>query len=180
MKEDLQVEYIPIDDIQLYYNNPRKNSEAVQYVANSIQQFGFKVPIIVDKDNMIICGHTRYKAARRLRMAKVPCIRAEDLTPEQVKAFRLADNKVAEMSGWDFDRLEMEFNDIDPTEFDLADFGFFPTFTEDVQDEEEEEDDNGGSSQPDSYALVIDCVSKAEQRDIYERLTKMNIMCRMA
>ncbi len=180
MKEDLQVEYIPIDDLQLYYNNPRKNSEAVQYVANSIQQFGFKVPIVVDKDNMIICGHTRYKAARRLRIAKVPCIRAEDLSPEQVKAFRLADNKVAEMSGWDFDRLEMEFNDIDPAQFDLADFGFFPTFTDDVTDDEDEGEDDNESDKEESYALVIDCGSKAEQRDIYERLTKMNIMCRMA
>ena len=179
MNEEMQIVYKDINDLQMYENNPRKNSDAVQYVANSIQQFGFKVPIIIDKNNMIVCGHTRYKAARRLKMAKVPCIMADDLDEDQIRAFRLADNKVAEMATWDYDRLEQEFALIDPLEFDIADFGFFPNYE---ADEEEEEEDEVGNSVPaeESYCLVIDCESRAEQKDTYERLAKMGIIARMA
>ena len=179
MNEEMQIVYKDTNDLQMYENNPRKNSDAVQYVANSIQQFGFKVPIIIDKNNMIVCGHTRYKAARRLKMAKVPCIMADDLDEDQIRAFRLADNKVAEMATWDYDRLEQEFALIDPLEFDIADFGFFPNYE---ADEEEEEEDEVGNSVPaeESYCLVIDCESRAEQKDTYERLAKMGIIARMA
>ena len=164
----------------MYENNPRKNSDAVQYVANSISQFGFKVPIIIDKNNMIVCGHTRYKAARRLKMAKVPCIMADDLDEDQIRAFRLADNKVAEMATWDYDRLEQEFMLIDPLEFDIADFGFFPNYEPDEDEEEEDDGDADMTSSEKSYTLIIDCESKAEQKDTYERLAKMGIMARMA
>ena len=119
---------MPLSELKMYENNPRKNSEAVQYVMNSIREFGFKNPIIIDKDNVIVCGHTRYKAAMKLKMKKVPCIMADDLTDEQIQAFRLADNKTAEVAGWDFDKLEVELNDLDPAAFDLADFGFFPSY----------------------------------------------------
>ena len=88
----------------------------------SIKEFGFKVPIVIDNDNVIICGHTRYKASKKLKLEKVPCIIADDLTPEQIKAFRLADNKVAEKAEWDFDLLNEEINGI--FEFDMQDFGF--------------------------------------------------------
>lgn len=77
-----------------YENNPRKNDEAVDKVALSISAFGFKVPIVIDKNNVIVTGHTRYKAAKKLGLSVVPCIKADDLTDEQIKAFRLADNKV--------------------------------------------------------------------------------------
>ena len=173
----LQIIYKDIDDLQMYENNPRKNSDAVQYVMNSIQQFGFKNPIIIDKDNMIVCGHTRYKAARRLKMATVPCIMADDLSEDQIRAFRLADNKVAEMSTWDYERLEQEFSLLDPMEFDIADFGFFPNYEPDEDDEEEEEEEVVPS--PPSYSLVIDCESKKEQKDTYDRLMKMGIVARM-
>ena len=180
MSEELQIVYKDINDLQMYENNPRKNSDAVQYVANSIQQFGFKVPIIIDKNNMIVCGHTRYKAARRLKMAKVPCIMADDLDEDQIRAFRLADNKVAEMATWDYDRLEQEFMLIDPLEFDIADFGFFPNYEPDEDEEEEDDGDADMTSSEKSYTLIIDCESKAEQKDTYERLAKMGIMARMA
>lgn len=177
MSEKMQIIYKNIDELQMYFNNPRINSDAVQYVANSIQQFGFRNPIIIDKNNVIVCGHTRYKAARRLKMATVPCIMADDLTDDQIRAFRLADNKVAEMSTWDYDRLEQEFSLIDPLEFDIADFGFFPNYEDEEEDEEEEEEDSS-PSEP-SYSLVIDCASKAEQKDTYERLMKMGIIAKM-
>ena len=178
MADELQIVYKDINDLQMYENNPRKNSDAVQYVANSIQNFGFKVPIIIDKNNMIVCGHTRYKAARRLKMAKVPCIMADDLSEDQIRAFRLADNKVAEMSTWDYDRLEQEFMLLDPLEFDIADFGFFPNY--DTDDEEEDEDDNETSGSDNQRFIVqIECKSLNEQRETYERLTNMGIECEM-
>ena len=178
MADELKIIYKDINDLQMYENNPRKNSDAVQYVANSIQNFGFKNPIIIDKNNMIVCGHTRYKAARRLKMAKVPCIMADDLSEDQIRAFRLADNKVAEMSTWDYDRLEQEFMLLDPLEFDIADFGFFPNY--DTDDEEEDEDDNETSGSDNQRFIVqIECKSLNEQRETYERLTNMGIECEM-
>lgn len=110
-----------IDDLMPYENNPRYNDEAVEYVANSIKEFGFKVPIIVDKNNVIVAGHTRYKASKELGLEEVPCIIADDLTEEQVKAFRLADNKVSEKAEWDFNMLDAELADLD---IDMTDFGF--------------------------------------------------------
>ena len=85
-----------VSDLIPYENNPRFNDEAVDYVAKSIKEFGFKVPIVVDKDNIVVAGHTRLKAAKQLEMLEVPCIVADDLNEEQIKAFRLADNKVSE------------------------------------------------------------------------------------
>ena len=85
---------IKLDDLKPYEYNPRNNEEAIEPVANSIKTFGFKVPIVVDRNNVIIAGHTRYKAAKKLGLNKVPCIIADDLTEDQVNAFRLADNKV--------------------------------------------------------------------------------------
>ena len=111
-----------INELKPYKNNPRNNKEAVKYVANSIKEFGFKVPIIIDKNNEIIAGHTRLEASKELGLKEVPCIIANDLTEEQVKAFRLADNKVSEVAEWNFDLLDEELKDI--TELDMSDFGF--------------------------------------------------------
>jgi site-specific DNA-methyltransferase (adenine-specific) len=85
----------------------------VQYVANSIKEFGFRVPIVIDSDNTIVCGHTRWKASKLLNMETVPCVVADDLTEEQIKAFRIADNKVSEMAGWDFPMLDAELAEIE-------------------------------------------------------------------
>jgi len=104
-----------------YENNPRKNDQAVDAVAASIKDFGFKVPIVIDRNGVIIAGHTRLKAARKLGLDKVPAIMADDLTDEQVRAFRLADNKVGELSGWKFDKLEKELAEIT---VDMRRFGF--------------------------------------------------------
>lgn len=128
---------LKLEDIKPYEKNPRKNDDAVKYVAESIKQFGFKVPIVLDKDNVIVAGHTRYKAAKKLKMTEVPCVIADDLTDEQVKAYRLADNKVAEKADWDFDLLNSELDDL--FDFDMTVFGF----EDDVIEEEPEvvEDD---------------------------------------
>lgn len=117
----MQIIYKKIDEVIPYENNPRKNESAVDYVAKSIKEFGFKVPIIIDKNNIIVTGHTRLKAAKKLGLEEVPVIMADDLTEEQIKAFRLADNKVSEFAEWDDDLLKMELDDID---IDMSDFGF--------------------------------------------------------
>jgi ParB-like chromosome segregation protein Spo0J len=110
-----------LNDLHPYENNPRYNDDAVEAVASSIKQFGFKVPIIIDKNNVIVTGHTRYKASKKLGLKKVPCIRADDLTEDQVKAFRLADNKVGELASWDMEKLGVE---LDGIEMEMEDFGF--------------------------------------------------------
>lgn len=109
-----------------YEKNPRHNESAVDAVAASIKEFGFKVPIIIDSDGVIIAGHTRLKAAQQLGLKSVPCIVADDLTPDLVKAFRLADNKTAELASWDFSALESELAELNESDldFDMSDFGF--------------------------------------------------------
>lgn len=134
MKE-MKIEYKNIDDIIPYENNPRKNDDAVDYVANSIKEFGFKVPIIVDKENVIVTGHTRLKAATKLGLKEVPVIYADDLTEEQIKAFRIADNKVSEYSTWDLDKLDLELEDIN---IDMSDFGIIKLDDINMNEEEEE------------------------------------------
>ena len=115
-----QIEYKRLDEIRPYDNNPRRNDEAAKAVANSIREFGFQSPIIVDRDGVIIAGHTRYKAARRLKFQTVPVIVAAELTPEQVKALRIADNSTGEVAEWDLQLLVQELTGID---YDMADFG---------------------------------------------------------
>lgn len=117
----MEIKDIAISALIPYEKNPRKNDNAVDAVANSIKQFGFKVPIVIDAQNVIVCGHTRLKAAQKLGLESVPCIIADDLTPEQIKAFRLIDNKTAELASWDFDLLKENFTDIAS---DLSNFGF--------------------------------------------------------
>lgn len=111
-----------LSEIKLYEKNPRRNDEAVKYVAESIKEFGFKVPIVIDKHNVIVAGHTRWKAAKSLNIDEVPCIVADDLTDEQIKAYRLADNKVAEFAEWDFNMLNLELDDL--LDFDMSSLGF--------------------------------------------------------
>ncbi len=123
-------------DLIEYENNPRNNDEAVNAVANSIKEFGFKVPIVITSDNTIIAGHTRLKASRLLGLDEVPCIIADDLTEEQIKAFRLADNKTAELATWNFEALEEELMNID---LDMLQFGFEDLYS-DIPDNATDDD----------------------------------------
>lgn len=118
---------LPLAEIRPYDKNPRKNEKAVKYVKESIRQFGFKVPIVIDSNRVIVCGHTRLLAAKSLGMAEVPCIMADDLTDDQIKAFRLADNKVGEFAEWDMDLLGDELDAIaDASDIDMEALGFDP------------------------------------------------------
>lgn len=118
-----QIQYMSVDKVIPYENNPRDNSEAIEYVANSIKEFGFQQPIVVDKDNVIIVGHTRLESAKLLGLKEVPVIVADELTPKQVKAYRLADNKVGEIATWNIDLLGEEIADL-LDDYNMDDFGF--------------------------------------------------------
>lgn len=119
----MKVKNVPISSVKPYKNNPRKiDGDAVEKVANSIREFGFEQPIVVDKDNTIIVGHTRLLAAKKLKLKQVPIVVADQLSPEQVKAYRLADNKTGELSQWDYTALEQELDSV--TGIDMEEFGF--------------------------------------------------------
>lgn len=142
-----------LTEIKPYEHNPRKNDDAVEFVANSIRDFGFKVPIIIDKDGVIVAGHTRFKAAKKLGLTEVPCIMADDLNEEQIKAFRLADNKTAEKAEWDLELLALELDGLG----DLSEYGF------DVPEEYQEEEPN-----PDEDGIDEETVeSRAKRGDLW-------------
>ena len=117
----MNVKTIPLAEIHPYANNPRKNDEAVAGVAASIKRFGFLIPMVIDRNGEIICGHTRYKAAKQLGLKEVPCVIADELTEDEIRAFRLADNKVSEKAQWDMDLLPVELAGI---MLPMEDFGF--------------------------------------------------------
>lgn len=177
----MKIEYINPSKLKDYKNNPRYNDDAIDYVANSIEEFGFKVPILVDSDNEIVAGHTRKQASMELGLDKVPVIRIDDLSDEQIKAFRLADNKVAEFSEWDNDLLEIELNDIGK-DIELAEFGFEPLAVDDdnngsnMSEYNPEDDDGGeayeGETKPRGYNITYEIAfnNEDEQKRWYEIL----------
>lgn len=119
---EMKVVYMAVSELVPYENNPRNNEKAVEAVANSIREFGFKNPIIVDRQKVIVSGHTRRLAALKLGLDQVPVVYADDLTEDQIKAFRLADNRVAEMAAWDEDLLKEEM--AKAIDFEFGDYGF--------------------------------------------------------
>ena len=120
----MNIEFIDLKEIKPYPNNPRINDKAVDRVASSINEFGFNSPIVVDKDLMIINGHTRYKASQKMNLEKVPVIVVDNLTDEQIKAYRIADNKTAEYSEWDYEKLIQEIQELSEANYDLELTGF--------------------------------------------------------
>ena len=147
-----------------YENNPRINENAVGAVAESIREFGFKVPIVVDKNNVIVCGHTRVSAAEQLGLKTVPCVVADDLTEEQIRAFRLADNKTAELATWDEEKLLAELEAV--KDIDMASFGF-----EDLEVEMTEY-----KAEEDNFEPELPEEPKTKRGDIYE-LGDHRLMC---
>ena len=146
----LRIDYVPIDKIRPYENNPRQNEDAIPLVKKSIEEFGFQVPLVLDKDLVVVTGHTRLAAAKELGMTELPCIIAKDLSPEKAKAFRLSDNKVAEAAGWDWSLLQMELDELSDFGFDMEDFGFIdydaiddmPVAPDDARAQAREDDDD--------------------------------------
>jgi ParB-like chromosome segregation protein Spo0J len=170
----MQIIDIEIKRLKEYKNNPRHNEKAVEKVAASIKAFGFKVPIVIDNNNVIVCGHTRLKAAQRLGLDVVPCIVADDLTEEQINAFRLADNKTAEFAEWDMELLEAELAAL---EMDMQAFGF---------ESDDKDTDSGATERKDLsdqveavYEVIVECADEWQQEEIFDRLSGEGLKCRV-
>lgn len=171
----MEIKNISLSELKEYGNNPRLiNDEAIAKVATSIKEFGFKVPIIVDENNVIVAGHTRKLAAQSIGMDEIPVIIADDLTEEQIKAFRLADNKVAEFSEWDFDLLSAELDELD---MDMDDFGF-----DEIEDEnnfEQEEEDTSTVDLDENVVIVVEADTEDKLEEIFTELVEEGYQCRL-
>lgn len=150
-----------INELKEYENNPRNNDNAVDYVANSIKEFGFKVPIVIDTNNVIVAGHTRYKASKKLGITEVPCIVADDLSEEQIKAFRLVDNKSNEYATWNMELLNLELESFTDFDMELFDFNIEKELNDVIDDE---------------YDVELPKEPKSKQGDIY-KLGNHYLMC---
>lgn len=178
-KEPMKIQYISVDEIIPYENNPRANENAVPFLMNSIQDFDFRNPILLDKNKVIICGHTRLIAAKELGYTEVPCIIADDLSPEKVDALRLADNRISEMSGWSLEKLDLCLEPL-KVDFDMTRYGFL-----DLPDDIEvyEGEDNSiqlpdiGVDRGVKVMVMLDSQEQAEA--LAERLTDEGYRCKV-
>ena len=176
---------IDIDKIIRYVNNPRNNEEAIDKVASSIQEFGFKVPIVIDKDNVVITGHTRLLASKKLGLKEVPCVVANDLSEAQIKAFRIADNKVSEYSKWDKDLLRIELEGLEEMDFDLdlvnIDYSDFDLEIDCIEDDfvEIKEREDLSDKVNSAYEIIIECDNEEEQEEMYNRFIEEGLRCRV-
>lgn len=161
VNSSIEITMRKIEELTPYENNPRNNDMAVDAVAESIKQFGFKNPVIIDKDGVIVAGHTRYKAAKKLGITDIPCISANDLSDEQIKAFRLADNKTAELAEWDEDLLGKEMSGI--INIDMSQFGF--SIGEDELGEEVQDDKYTLKVKIPQYEITGDCPEISDMLD---------------
>ena len=167
-----------VSELIPYVNNPRNNDDAVDAVASSIKNFGFKVPIVVDSNNEIINGHTRLKAAKKLGLEIVPVIVADDLTPEQIKAFRLADNKVGEIATWDENALAVELEELKNLDFDMSGFEFE---IEDLKvNIENRDNDTKPANLNEKIVIIIEADSDEELENYFERLNDEGYPCRIS
>ena len=157
-ESNIKIELLKIEDLIPYHNNPRVNDPAVDMVASSINEFGFKVPIVVDKNNIIIAGHTRLKAAIKLGLKEVPCLVASDLTPAQIKAFRIADNKTNEFAEWDWTILDIELAELKDMDFDID----WLEFGDNVNIDDFFINENSQSKQKDNKIICPECGAEFE------------------
>ena len=151
-----------ISELVEYENNPRNNDDAVEPVAKSIREFGWKQPIVIDKHNVIIAGHTRFRAAKQLSLETVPCVVADDLSEDEVRAYRIVDNKAGEYATWNIDLLKSELANIefDLSSYEFPDFADMPDISDDIKELQYRE----------KFGVVADCKDEAEQRAAFELL----------
>lgn len=168
-----EIELCKIEDVKPYIKNAKKHpQEQIELIKNSISEFGFKQNLVIDENGVIIMGHGRYEAAKQLGIKELPCLRVNDLSDEQIKALRLADNKVAE-SEWDIDLLNIELDDI--FDLDMSEFGFDLDFG----------DDNAGgqrneASYDEDISVVIECENDQEAEKIFNELTELGYTCKIS
>ena len=192
--QDIKIVYKDINSLKPYKKNARYNENAIEKVAESIKMFGFKNPCVIDKNDVIIVGHTRWSGAKLLGMEKVPCIIADDLTPKQVKAFRLVDNRTSEFASWNYDLLqsELETLDIDLSDFEFSDLTYEDTMSaeelESILDDDtdptseygkdDEEEDSKDFTHKEEYKVEIICKNQTEQESLYYELVKRGLNVR--
>ena len=165
-----------VSELIPYINNPRNKDDAIDAVASSIKNFGFKVPIVVDSNNEIINGHTRLKAAKKLGLETVPVIVADDLTPEQIKAFRLADNKVGEIATWDENALTVELEELKNLDFDMSEFEF-----EIDESQTQEKNENTDSVLYDEkMIIIIESDNESKLEEYFDKLVEEGYPCRLS
>lgn len=189
-RKKIKVEYRDPNGLIPYDNNARTHMSEVEFLCNSIREHGFDVghAIGVDKDGVIIYGHGRRLAAIKLGMKEVPVVVRTDLSPEQVKAYRLADNKLTDLSGWDFDKLEIELEELKIMDIDMSQFGFDDlefmdsdeSDTDGVLDETDDDAADGQNVEQDGpYRIMITCLSQDEQMDLFNSLRDQGIDCQI-
>lgn len=172
MANELKIEYLPVGSLKPYEKNAKKHpAEQVEHIANSIREFGFRQPLVIDKGNVLVIGHGRLLAAKKLGLDTVPCVRADDLTEEQIKALRLADNKTNE-SEWDFDFLGGELDYI--FDIDMEQFGFG------LEDDDNETAERKEIDFVETVSVVIDCENEEEAEEIFEKLQNEGYECRIS
>jgi ParB-like chromosome segregation protein Spo0J len=171
----------PIERCIDYARNPRKNDHAVDKVAAAIREFGFRVPIVAKSDGLVVDGHLRLKAAKKLGLAEVPVILADDMTEAQIKAFRLSVNKLAELAEWDLELLKIELDELAGLDFDLTLTGFDLGEIADLSNEEGQVND----ILPDqkelhaTFEVAVECQNETEQETVYNLLTEGGYKCRI-
>lgn len=181
----MDIQELALKDVIPYARNPRNNKASVDKVAASIKEFGFKQPIVVTSEMVIIAGHTRFLAAKKLKLKKVPVVVAKDLSPAQVKAYRIADNRTHEDSEWDEEMLSLELEEISKAdEVDLAITGFDKKELEqylhleslgDDEPEQVEEDDH----YKEQYGVIVVCDDEDMQEDVYAKLKEQGYNCKV-
>lgn len=180
LNNKLSIIYKKVEELIPYVNNPRNNKDAIDKVASSIKNFGFKVPLVIDSQNEVITGHTRLLASKKLGIEEVPVIVADDLSEAQIKAFRIADNKVSEYAEWDMDLLKIELEELEEMNFDY-DFGFY--LGDDIDDEldlsgfddDDDEDDHDSSTDNsgDNYIIQYNIIfNDEEEKDTWYKFMK--------
>lgn len=179
-RKALKVVERAIATLKPYGRNPRENKTAVAAVARSIEEFGFRQPIVADKQGVIVVGHVRYQAALKLKLERVPVHVATDLSARQLKAYRIADNQTGSLSEWDFDKLLVEVGDLKKGSYDLSALGFKPRQFHDLVDAVDGEDLRGaGLAIDEAWEIRVECRDEAHQREVYDRLTSEGLTCRL-
>jgi ParB-like chromosome segregation protein Spo0J len=177
----LNVEQWPLERLIEYARNPRKNDHAVEKIAAAIHEFGFRVPILAKSDGLVIDGHLRLKAARKLGMETVPVLLADDMSDNQVRAFRLSVNKMADLAEWDDAMLSLELSALQIEDFDLGLTGFEPGEMDRLMDGAAPDDDTdpGGIDYEEKFSVLVECTSEHHQADVFDQLQGLGLSCKV-
>jgi len=181
----MEIKELPLKDVVPYARNPRKNQHSTDKVAASIKEFGFRQPIVVDSEMVIVAGHTRYYAAKKLKLKTVPVHIASDLSPVKAKAYRIADNRTHEEAEWDEELLglelgelkEMNFGDLTLTGFDTKEIEQYLHL--EPSDEIDEQDDEPEDNYKEQYGVIVVCDSEEQQEEVYAKLAEQGYNCKV-